>query len=257
MSSFWLWPVSCPATFPACASPDWPAADHRSWSSRRSACRLFFNKPFHADKRGSLSITTCIRYIWCRDLSKMPRIPLPSKFEDGDFSSFRRAFERVAKANRWTDEEQLASLPLALAGRALLAFEKEENKMTKIADAYKILEEKFNSTLDREDAMKEFYACQWGVGLDLDVFATKLQRLLKKGLPSLGTDDVDRIVINQFINGFSGNHRDNLRLLFSGKSPSLSEVVAAAKDIVRRSDECRAFAMEGAASTSSRLAWRS
>ena len=172
----------------------------------------------------------------------MPRIPLPSKFEDGDFASFRRLFERVAKANAWTEEQQLATLPLALGSRALLAFEREEAKIANIADAYKVLENEFGSALDREAAMKEFNSCQWGVGLDPDVYAAKLKQLLALGLPSLDNSDRDRILINQFINGFSGSHKEKLRLLFSGKSPSLTEVVAAAKDVVRGPDEgCRAL----------------
>ena len=184
----------------------------------------------------------------------MPRIPLPAKFEDGDLPSFRKSFERVAKANGWTEEEQLWTLPLALANRALVAFERKESNIKSIADAFKVLEEEFNSARDREAAMKEFYSCQWGVGLDPDVYATKLKRLLVRGLPSLDPSDGDRIVINQFINGFSGSHRENLQLLFSGKSPSLTEVVEAAKDIVRKSEnECQTFAIDEQSPTTSRL----
>lgn len=167
----------------------------------------------------------------------MPRIPIPAKFEDGDFSAFRKNFERVAKANAWSNEEQLAVLPVTLGGRALVAFEKKESGLAKIEDALKVLEDEFTSTLDREAAMKDFYACQWGVGLDLDTFAARLSGLLEKGLPSLGSDDKKRMLINQFINGLAGAHKEDLRLLFSGKSPTLEEVVAAAKDVVRRSPE--------------------
>ena len=182
------------------------------------------------------------------------RFPLPAKFEDGDFSTFRKSFERVAKANGWKEEEQLAALPLALGSRALLVFEEKEKTLKTIAEAWKILEEEFNSPLDKETAMKEFYAYRWGVGLDPDVYASKLKSLLKKGLPSLGDNDVDRIVINQFINGLSGSHRENLRLLFSGKSPALSEVVAASRDLIRRSDgECQVCKVEEESDLGSRI----
>lgn len=167
----------------------------------------------------------------------MPRIPLPAKFEDGDFSTFRKSFERVATANGWKDNAVLlAVLPVVLGGRALVAFERKEKSVTTIEEAWKVLEDEFNSTLDRENAMKEFYNCQWGIGLDPGVYSAKLKSFLKKGLPSLTADDVDRMVISQFINGFSGSHQENLRLLFSGKSPSLSEVVSTAKDLVRQTE---------------------
>jgi hypothetical protein len=88
----------------------------------------------------------------------MPRFPLPEKFDEGNLALFLKSFERIAKANGWTAEQQLASLPLALSGRALLAFEKGESGFKTIADAFAALEVEFQSSRDKELALKEFYA---------------------------------------------------------------------------------------------------
>ena len=101
----------------------------------------------------------------------MPRFSLPDKFEDGDFAIFKKSFQRVAKANNWDDDGQLAALPLALAGRALLAFERGEASFKTIFDAFN-LEAEFNTPRDKESAMKTFYACRWGNGLDLQYSPT-------------------------------------------------------------------------------------
>lgn len=167
----------------------------------------------------------------------MPRFPLPEKFDDGNFDKFKKSFQRVAKANGWTDEEQLACLPLVLGGRALLAFERKESKFATIKDAFSGLEDEFHSTLDREMALKEFYGLRWGVGLSPDEYANKLTMLLEAGLPSLGADDRDRISVNQFMAGFPSPLEEKLQLLFAGKSPKLPEVVAAANDLLRCSKD--------------------
>lgn len=165
----------------------------------------------------------------------MPRFSLPEKFESGDFAIFKKAFERVAKANKWDDSEQLAALPLALTGRALLAFESQETSYKTVDDAFKHLTEEFSKALDKESAMKQFYACRWGNGLDPAVFADQLKGLLLRGLPSLNDDDVQRIVSNQLINSFPTNLSEKLRTLFAGKSPAISDVAAAARDVIRDS----------------------
>lgn len=71
-----------------------------------------------------------------------------------------------------------------------------------IAAALDFLENEFSATADKDGALKDFYLCSWGHGLDLYVFAQKLSNLLRRGLLSLGSDDHDRIVANQFINVF-------------------------------------------------------
>ena len=175
----------------------------------------------------------------------MPRFSLPEKFESGDFAIFKKAFERVAKANKWDDSEQLAALPLALSGRALLAFEAQETSFTTVSDAFKHLTEEFNAALDKESAMKQFYACRWGNGLDPAVFANQLKGLLLRGLPSLSDDDVQRIVCNQLINSFPSTISEKLRTLFAGKSPVISDVAAAARDMTRDSgSESQACALQ-------------
>ena len=163
----------------------------------------------------------------------MPRFPLPDKFSDGDFPTFSKLFSRVAAANSWTDTEQLSALPLCLQGRALSVFEKNEANFKTTSDALKCLEEEFNATFDRDAALKDFYQYSWGHGLDLDAYAQRLSNLLRRGLPSLGNDDHNRIVSNQFINGFPSHISEKLRLLFSGRTPKIADVIAAAKDITK------------------------
>ena len=165
----------------------------------------------------------------------MPRFPLPDKFDEGNIALFKKSFERIAKANGWSDEQQLASLPLALSGRALLAFEKKESAFKTIADAFAALEIEFQSSRDKEAALKEFYALRWGVGLSPEEYASRLTLLLKTGLPSLSDADRGRTTVNQFMSGFPSPMEERLRFLFTGKSPNLSEVVAAANDLVRNS----------------------
>ena len=163
----------------------------------------------------------------------MPRFPLPEKLDDGNIALFRKSFERIAKANEWSAEQQLASLPLALSGRALRAFEEGEAGFKKVEDAFAALEVAFQSSRDKETALKEFYALRWGVGLSPEDYAARLKALLKTGLPSLGDDDQQRTIVNQFMTGFPSPVEERLRLLFAGKSPKVSEVVAAANDLVR------------------------
>lgn len=162
----------------------------------------------------------------------MPNFQLPEKFEDGDLESFKKAFTRVATANGWSDEKQLAALPLALSGRALRAFEKSEGKYKTLAEAFVHLEGEFNSSRDQDASMKEFYSLQWGSGVDPDAYANRLKGLLKKSIPSLNADDMDRLVVNQFINGFPKDLSNKLRLLHAGKHPKLSDVVEAALDLL-------------------------
>ena len=164
----------------------------------------------------------------------MPRFALSEKFSDGDISKFEKTFNRVAKANEWTEDQKLATLPLHLDGRALVAFENHEKSFNSVADAFKLLFAEFGAVLDKDSAMKEFYSCVWGPGLDLNVYAKRLLRLSIQGLPSLGDDDRDRMVISQFIKGFPFEVGEKLRLLFSGRVPTLSEALATAKDIVNQ-----------------------
>ena len=135
-------------------------------------------------------------------VTRMPRFPLPDKFADGDFQTFKKLFNRVSAANSWNDEQKLSALPLCLQGRALSIFEKNEDNLKTVTDALKYLEEEFSATSDKECALKEFYLSSWGPGLDLDVYAQRLSNLLRRGIPSLGDDDHNRIVANEFINGF-------------------------------------------------------
>ncbi len=167
----------------------------------------------------------------------MPRFPLPEKFEEGDFSSFKKSFVRVSKANGWDSEEQLAALPLALVGRALLAFEAAEADFETVEDAFRHLEAEFDTALDKEAAMKAFHSSRWGEGLDPAVFGERLKLLLRRGLPSLSPADVERIVVGQFVAGFPASHREKLALIFAGKTPQLAEAVAAARDLVREPSE--------------------
>ena len=104
----------------------------------------------------------------------MPRFPLPDKFSDGDVIRFKKSFNRIAKANGWSEEERLFSLSLCLQGRALIAFEKDESSFTSVDDAFKTLEVEFGGSLDKDNAIKEFYSCSWGLGLDIDVYALSL-----------------------------------------------------------------------------------
>lgn len=164
----------------------------------------------------------------------MPRFPLPDKFSDGDFSVFKKAFVRVAVANAWSDEQRLSVLPLCLGGRALASFEKNEASAKTISAALTALESEFNATTDKDAALKEFYSCVWGHGLDLDVYARKLSTLLRRGLSSLDDSDHDRIVTNQFIKGFPPDLRNRFWLVFAGRTPSLTEALAAAKDLIKQ-----------------------
>lgn len=185
----------------------------------------------------------------------MPRFSLPEKFESGDVATFQKAFIRVAKANKWEESEQLAALPLALSGRALLAFEAQESNFKTVTDAFRHLTEEFSKALDKESAMKQFYACRWGHGLDPAVFADQLKGLLLRGLPSLTDDDVQRLTCNQLMNSFPSTIREKLKTLFAGKSPSISDVAAAARDMTRDSDgsEDRAFALQQEPETSPKM----
>ena len=93
--------------------------------------------------------------------------------------------------------------------------------------------------------MKDFYSLQWGTGLDPEVHAHRLKVLLEKGLPTLDAVDVERIVSNQFLSSFPRAYADKFRLLFAGKTPSLAEAVATARDVVRiPSDGAQACAAE-------------
>lgn len=185
----------------------------------------------------------------------MPRFPLPGKFESGDFTIFKKAFERVAKANKWDDSEQLAALPLALSGRALLAFEAGEKCFETIEEAFEHLAEEFDTSLDKESAMKQFYASRWGNGLDPAVYADQLKALLLRGLPSLNDEDVQRIVCNQLISSFPSTCSEKLSTLFAGKSPRISDVAAAARDLVRTpSLDNQAFALQTDTKGASKIA---
>lgn len=162
----------------------------------------------------------------------MPRFPLPDKFTDGDFERFAKSFERIAKANGWSEDEKMTCLPLCLQGRALIAFEKHEKSCKSLTEAFKVLAAEFSGALDKDSAMKEFNSCSWGAGLDIDVYAQNLLRLSIQGLPSLGDDDRYRLVVKQFLEGFPADVRGKLRLIFSGRAPTLTEAVSAAKDII-------------------------
>lgn len=48
-----------------------------------------------------------------------------------------------------------------------------------------MLEDEFNSALGREAAMKDFYPSQWGIGLDPELFTTRL-KFSQERLPELG-----------------------------------------------------------------------
>ena len=175
----------------------------------------------------------------------MPNFQLPEKFEEGNFDKFRKQFKRVATANGWPDERQLAALPLALSGGALYAFEKEESSFKTLDDAFAHLEKEFSSARDQDEAMKEFYSLQCGNGVDPAVYANKLKTLLKKSIPSLSDDDTDRLVVNQLIAGFPTEVTEKLQLLFAGKRPKLTEVVEASRDL-RDSKPSRVLAVEEA-----------
>ena len=135
-------------------------------------------------------------------------VALPNKFDDGDVVSWLDSFDVCAAANNWNDDARLRRLPTLLVGRAFAVFQRlgDQQKDT-LAHLRESLIAAFLPEEQRGARYSEFDSCTLKDGEAVEVFAHRLESLLRQALPDLGGDNRDAVLKQRFIRGMTPSIR--------------------------------------------------
>ena len=124
----------------------------------------------------------------------------PRLYKDGeDPDAFLRSFTRLAKANGWSEERQLAMLP-ALFGEAhdWLAREIEDDPtLTTFALVSERVKNRLVPAEKRRAFLHQFYEAKMLASDEPRTFVNKLKSLVKMAMPDLGPEGQDQLVMEQ------------------------------------------------------------
>ena len=137
----------------------------------------------------------------------------PKGYNGEDPDTYLRGFIRLARANKWDEERQLAILPALFSEtHEWLARELEDDVSLKtMEDAKKKILARLMPTEKRRAFLHEFYEARMTVADEPRVFVSKLQTLVRAAMPELGLDAQEQLVSEQLTRSVPSQWR--LRLL--------------------------------------------
>lgn len=135
-------------------------------------------------------------------------LSLPNKFDDGDIVSWLDSFDVCARANNWNDDNRLRRLPTLLTGRAFAVFQRlPDGQKDTLAHLRAALIAAFLPEEQRGVRYSEFDTCSLKEGESVEVFAHRLESLLRQALPDLDGDARGAVLKQRFIRGMQPNIR--------------------------------------------------
>ena len=135
-------------------------------------------------------------------------IALPKVFDDGDLVSWLECFDVCATANNWADDNRLRRLPTLLSGRAFAVFQRlAGNQKDTLAHLRENLLGAFLPDEQRGARYAEFDSCCIKDGESIEVFAYRLESLLRQAVPDVDGNGRETILKQRFIRGLSATIR--------------------------------------------------
>ena len=129
-------------------------------------------------------------------------IALPNKFDDGDIVSWLDSYDVCAVANGWNDEARLRRMPTLLTGRAFAIFQRlAAGDKDTLAHLRASLTAAFLPEEQRGARYSEFDTCSMKTKEAVEVFAHRLESLLRQALPDLDGAARDAVLKQRFIRG--------------------------------------------------------
>ena len=129
-------------------------------------------------------------------------VALPNKFDDGDLLAWLESFDVCATANNWNDEARLRRLPTLLTGRAFAVFQRLiANQKDTIGNLRTNLTAAFLPNEQRGARYAQFDACKMIDGEPVEVFAFRLESLLRQAIPGADGDVKEAMLKQRFIRG--------------------------------------------------------
>ncbi|GAA56944.1 normocyte-binding protein 1 [Clonorchis sinensis] len=162
------------------------------------------------------------------------KIPWPQPFEDGGVWTFLEDFEEVAEAAGLdTDRGKLAALKTLLKGRAKAALDVARRGPRKMdwAAAKEARAAEFDTTADRQEAMRRFKTARMAPGCDPTVFFAGLQQSLDRAFPGLDGASRHQLLSDQFVEGVQPALGAQLRLARATGQLSVEQLVHLAREL--------------------------
>ena len=160
------------------------------------------------------------------------KIPWPQPFKDGDVKAFLEDFEDAAEvAGVKTDRGKLAALRALLKGRAKAVLEAARRGPAQMewAAAKDALIAGFDTAVDRQEAMRQFWSARFAGDADPLAFAVSLKRWLSRALPGMDEEAARQLLTNQFLEAMPVDVRLNLKIATIGRNCHLEELADMAR----------------------------
>ena len=133
---------------------------------------------------------------------------LPNKFDDGDVVSWLDSFDVCAAANGWNNDTRLRRIPTLLVGRAFAIFQRlAAGQKDTLAPLREALVAAFLPEEQRGARSSEFDSASIKAGEAVEVFAHRLESLLRKALQALDGDAREAVLKQRFIRGMQPSIR--------------------------------------------------
>ena len=124
-------------------------------------------------------------------------------FDGSDWTQFYQYFSNIAIANNRDEVTKGRKFASAIRGRALEVHHSLLHEQRwEFEDLVKVLSNRFES-YSTSVARAQFYSAKRGKDENVIDFANRLRRLVADAHPSLPSDNVDELLIQQFIDGTS------------------------------------------------------
>ncbi len=146
-------------------------------------------------------------------------LALPNKFDDGDLASWLQSFDVCATANNWNDDARLRRMPTLLIGRAFAVYQRLiDGQRDTLAHLRENLTAAFLPPEQRGARYAEFDSCSLKDSESVEVYAFRLETLLRQAVPGADGDVREAMLKQRFIKGMPPTLRLELY-----KNPALTD----------------------------------
>ena len=133
----------------------------------------------------------------------LSEMPICETFDGSDWKQFYPYFSNISIANNWDEVTKGRKLAAALRGRALeIQQSLPHEQRWEFENLVKVLSNRFES-YSTSAAKAQFHSAKRGKNENVIDFANRLRRLVANAHPSLPSENVNELLIQQFIDGTS------------------------------------------------------
>ena len=133
----------------------------------------------------------------------LSEMPIRETFDGSDWRRFYQYFSNISIVNNWDEVTKGRKLAAALRGRALEVQQSLPHEQRwEFEDLVRVLNNRFE-TISTSAARAQFHSAKRGKDENVIDFANRLRRLLADAHPSLPSENVDELLIQQFVDGIS------------------------------------------------------